>query len=241
MKYPRAHLGSPHDPPHLGRAEPNVPGDCPVAPPVPAHPGDPPVPLQHLPLPGQRPQPGAPPLLLGVPPPRAGRPKDGLSQVNLLTLRAVFSTSASERGAAYWSLQRRRSPARAGGAASGPVPVGGAEEWASRSPSGPGTWLPGRWRGRVGAAGHGPVETGWRAGPRPHRVQEHRGPARSCRVLGDSTHRCLRSGGTRSAGGRGIVHKCRFKHESPAPRYASVRSRWGVGFVDWGARRLAPG
>ena len=83
---------------------------------------------------------GAPPLLLGVPPPRAGRPKDGLSQVNLLTLRAVFSTSASERGAAYWSLQRRRSPARAGGAASGPVPVGGAEEWASRSPAGPGTW-----------------------------------------------------------------------------------------------------
>ena len=88
-------------------------------------------------------------------------------------------------------LQRRRSPARAGGAASGPVPVGGAEECASRSPAGPGTWLPGRWRGRVGAAGHGPVETGWRAGPRPHRVQEHRGPARSCRVLGDSTHRCL--------------------------------------------------
>ena len=107
MKYPRAHLGSPHDPAHLGRAEPDVPGDCPVAPPIPAHPGDPPVPLQHLPLPGQRPQPGAPPLLLGVPPPRAGRPKDGLSQVNLLTLRAVFSTSASERGAAYWSLQRR--------------------------------------------------------------------------------------------------------------------------------------
>ena len=50
MKSLRPHPRGFYDPPHLGRAEPDVPGNCPVAPPIPVHPGDPPVPVQNLPL-----------------------------------------------------------------------------------------------------------------------------------------------------------------------------------------------
>ena len=56
------------------------------------------------------------------------------------TPQAAGRPAPPEAGGPERPLQRRRSPARPGGAASGPVPVGGAEECASRSPSGPGTW-----------------------------------------------------------------------------------------------------
>ena len=67
MKSPRPHPRGFYDPPHLGRAQAHLPRNRPVAPPIPVHPGDPPVPVQNLPLPGQHPQPGAPPLLLRNP------------------------------------------------------------------------------------------------------------------------------------------------------------------------------